>query len=823
MGRYVEQQQYLEEENEISLGDILRILRKRKWWIIITFLLAVSGVMFYLYTATPIYSSSATLWIEPSSGSSTIGDIFSLQAASGSTKIATEVEIIKSRRNLEKLIRRLDLVETYQQRYDYETPLTIERLVNSLNSSISVSTVKDTNIVRITAEHDDYFLARDIVNTLAEVFNELLKDLAQTEFSVRREFIGSQIEPTLREVETAEDELRHFKETNGVYLLDEEARNLLEIVSRYEMQIDPYLLQRDEAIQKQGVYAQMIRDEGGVIHGYEPLLSDPEIIEKTASLTDTMLELVGYSSQADALTSSTRVQELTSRSTRLESEIRARVQEMVLTTAAEARQLTPYLRSLYSQLSGAYVLHLLADVNISYLQRLKDSYEKKLNDLPRLEQEFIQLERELRVKENLYLLLLQNFEEARLVEEAVLGTSRIIDEAVADNRPIKPNKRMLLAVGALLGMFLGALIAFLIEAIDDSIKDEDTVKRCVGEHVPIVGRIPHQQRNPKDAFRELFVYNDPISPDAEAYKHISTNLLYSSIKKPQIVCFSSSEPGAGKTSSSANTAVAMAQNGLKTLLLDVDLRKPRLEEAFDLDRSTDGLVNHMLMDRDLADLVIQPLDDLPLLHLLPVGPVPPNPTSLITSDKFKSVLSILREYYDQIIIDLPPLMAASDALIISRFSDGLVIVIRSGSTSRRALKFTVESIQNTGVTILGVVENDLTKEHTTGYSYYNYYSHEDKKDKQKKNGSKSKKKKKSTGTMIHKNGSSVVKRTAKKAFDTQQESDDEPVVRQDAEPGETSEKKRGSGKSVLTKSSIDFLSEIESEEIRKGDDDKETT
>jgi uncharacterized protein involved in exopolysaccharide biosynthesis len=168
------EQQFIEDENEISLWDILRILRKRKWWIIVTFVLAVTGVMFYLYTATPVYSSNATLWIEPSSSSSSIVDIFSLQAASGSTKIATEVEIIKSRRNLEKLIERLDLIDVYSKRYDYDSPLTVDRLVNSLSSSISVSTVKDTNIVRITAEHTDYFLARDIVNTLADVYNDLL-------------------------------------------------------------------------------------------------------------------------------------------------------------------------------------------------------------------------------------------------------------------------------------------------------------------------------------------------------------------------------------------------------------------------------------------------------------------------------------------------------------------------------------------------------------------------------------------------------------------------------------------------------------------------
>ena len=796
------EQQFIEDENEISLWDILRILRKRKWWIIITFVLAVTGVMFYLYTATPVYSSNATLWIEPSSSSSSIVDIFSLQAASGSTKIATEVEIIKSRRNLEKLIERLDLIDVYSKRYDYDSPLTVDRLVNSLSSSISVSTVKDTNIVRITAEHTDYFLARDIVNTLADVYNDLLRNLAQNEYSVRREFIQSQIEPTLMEVEAAEDRLREFKETNGVYLLEEEARALLETVSAYEMQIDPFILQREEARQKQLVFAETIREEGGVVIPFEQVSKHTDIIELTSELTDAQLELVGYAGQGEQLASSARVQELRSRTSRLEQEIRSKVQELVVSFGMEHQQLTAYMRNLYLQLAGAYSLQLFSDVNISYLQQLKSSYEKKLDQLPRLEQQFIQLERELKVKENLYLLLLQNFEEARLVEEAVLGTSRIIDEAVADNRPIKPNKQMLLAVGALLGLFLGALIAFLIEAIDDSVKDEDTVKRTIGDDVPIVGRIPHLQRNMKDTFSELIVYNDPVSPDAEAYKHIATNLLYSGIRKPQVVCFTSAEPAAGKTSTSANTAVAMAQNGLKTLLLDADLRKPRLEQAFDLDRSVDGLVNNLLVDQELSDLILQPLEDLPLLHMLPVGPIPPNPTSLITSEKFKAVLAELREYYDQIIIDLPPLMAASDGLIISRYSDGLVILIRMNSTSKQGLKIAYKSIIDTGVPILGIVENDFLKGQTSGYRYYNYYTV----------GGKKEKRKRKYGdpiqTRFGANGKQENGRKAKKAFESEKEHMHE-------QPEESPTEKK---KSVLTKSSIDFLSEIESEELERDED-----
>ena len=709
------------DQNEISIKEIIRIISNRKWWLIVTFIIVVSCVAAYLYQSIPVYQSSTTLWIEPSQSGSSFTDLFALQTGGGSTKIATEVEIIKSRRNIEKVIDELDLVNRYSQRDGYKKPLTSDQLISQISNAITVSTVKDTNIVKISVEHSDYLLARDIANTLAVVYNNLLKDLSQNDFSVRREFIESQISPASDSVLEAENNLRLFKEENDVFLLDDEARVLLENITKYEQQIDPYLIQKREAENKQKVFTESIIEEGGTVVPFDQINSQ-ELQPKISELINTKVELVGYVASGSDLSNSSRSDELRTRIVRLENEIKVIVTNQVFPSSP---LVSSYVKAFYVQLANAYTLRVLADANISYLTQLKQTYEDKMSNLPALEQKLLDLNRDVSVKENLYLLLLQNFEESRIAEAAVSGTSTIIDEAIANPVPIKPNKRMILAIGILLGLFLGVMVVFLLETFDDSVKDEESINRALGIDVSVLGRIPHLHFDENDPHDELVVYNDPTSPAAESYKLVATNVLYSNVNMPKVISVCSSEMSAGKTIISVNTAISMAQNGLRTLLIDADMRKPRVERVFGLERSTAGLVNHMLQGTELKSLILSPLEGLPILHILPVGPLPPNPTSLIASKKFNSMIEKLKQWYDRIIIDMPPLLASSDGLIISKATDGLVFVIRMGYSSNHALRLASESVSNAEIPVLGIVLNDLTKGNSYNYYHHYYYYNTD--------------------------------------------------------------------------------------------------
>ncbi|MBL7006077.1 MAG: polysaccharide biosynthesis tyrosine autokinase [Spirochaetia bacterium] len=714
----MDQQTYQENQNEISLKDILRIIRKRKFWLLATFIIVVGLVAGYLFRATPIYQASATLWVEPTQSSSSLEDIFSLQGGTNTTRISTEVELIKSRRNIEKVIEDLDLMDYYTRLSGSKNSVNLNSLITSISNMISVSTVKDTNIVRIAVENENPNLARNLANTLSVVYNDMLKELAQESYTVRREFIESQIGTTEQLVLDAENLLREFKEEKGIYLLDEEARLLLENVTYYEKQIDPYTLQIKEAESKIKAFTEILTSNGKKPVLYEKVSLDPVLRSIRAEMAGAKLELAGYQSTQNPVLGieTSRKDELYTRKVRLENELKQQILEIVF---ENEEKLSSYIRLVLMELADAYSLKYLAEIDVSYLTQLRNRYEEKMITLPALEQQLLDHQRDVTVKQNLYILLLENFEEAKIAEAAVTGTSTIIDQAVTPVNPIKPNKKMMLAIGVLLGLFLGVLLVFLVEAFDDAIRDEESIRRTLGPDLPILGRIPHLLFDENQRYPELIVYNDPTAPPSEAYKLISTNILYSTVESPKVISITSAEMAQGKTSIIANAGIAMAQNGLSTLLIDADMRKPRLEKAMGLIRSQKGLVNHLLQDVALDDLIQTPLEELPNLKLLAVGPLPPNPTALLTSEKFLKMMKFLRTKYDKILIDLPPLLAASDALIAARLSDGIVMVVRSAQSSKYGLKLAAENIGNSGIPVVGIVINDITREDS--YHYYHYY------------------------------------------------------------------------------------------------------
>ncbi len=501
--------------------------------------------------------------------------------------------------------------------------------------------------------------------------------------------------------------------------MDEETRLLLQYITEYEKQIEPYRIQVGEAESKIDAYTEILLDNDIMPVSYGEVIISPELRSLRAEMSRAKLELAGYGStgaQSGTVVSDRR-NELYTRVIRLESEMTKLITDLVF--SGQAAEGGSYIMVVSQELAKAYTLKFLAEVDINYLTQLRDKYEKQMETFPALEQRLLDLQRDVTVKQNLYILLLESFEEAKIAEAAVIGTTTLIDEAITPRSPIKPNKQMLLAVGVLLGLFLGVLLVFLIEAFDDAVRDEESIRRALGSDMPIIGRVPHIALDEEVQSSELVVYNDPTSPPSEAYKLISTNISYSDVESPQVVSVTSAEMSQGKTSVAANTGIAMAQNGFRTLIIDADMRKPRLEKAFGYLRSQKGMVNHLLQDQDLNTLIQKPIEDLPLLDLLPVGPVPPNPTAVLTSAKFRAMIDELRTRYDRIIIDLPPFLAASDALIVSRSGDGIVMVVRFGQASKYGLKIAEETLRTSGLKLVGVVLNDISREDS--YSYYHYY------------------------------------------------------------------------------------------------------
>lgn len=225
-----------------------------------------------------------------------------------------------------------------------------------------------------------------------------------------------------------------------------------------------------------------------------------------------------------------------------------------------------------------------------------------------------------------------------------------------------------------------------------------------------------QVDKPQNNVRHLVAKINPKSPIAEQYRTLRTNIQFSSIdKKIQTLLLTSSEPSAGKSMSAANLAIVYAQQGMKTLLIDADMRKPTIHYTFRMDNLT-GLSN-ALVD-NLSFEAIAKSFDVDDLYIIPSGPIPPNPSELLSSNRFTDLLNEAKEAFDMIIIDTPPLLAVTDAQILASKLDGAIIVARSNQTEVEQLKQAVELINKVGGNLIGAVLNDVEKNDSNNYYYY---------------------------------------------------------------------------------------------------------
>lgn len=223
-----------------------------------------------------------------------------------------------------------------------------------------------------------------------------------------------------------------------------------------------------------------------------------------------------------------------------------------------------------------------------------------------------------------------------------------------------------------------------------------------------------------NAVKELIALYEPRSPITESYRMLRTNILYSSLDKPaKVIVVTSTTPSEGKTITTANLAIVMAQAGSKVLIVDADLRKPGIYKVFGLSNKV-GLTNLLVENKKLEEIVCK--DGVEGLDIITSGPIPPNPAELLGSKKFENFIKTAAEHYDYIIIDTPPCGSLADAAIIGRICDGVILVAAAGEVQIEAIQAAKENLQKVNVNLLGVVLNKV-KRHTSSYYYYYYYNY----------------------------------------------------------------------------------------------------
>jgi capsular exopolysaccharide synthesis family protein len=375
-------------------------------------------------------------------------------------------------------------------------------------------------------------------------------------------------------------------------------------------------------------------------------------------------------------------------------------------------------------------------------QLLSREVAQQRAEVEKLNQLLIQynlLKNEYETNQQLYNDLLKRLKDATVSVSLRAANVRLADEALVPSSPIRPNRQVDITVGLLVGLILGVMLAFIRESLDRTLMTAEDIEREIS--VPTLAVIPlgtasrgryshyftyHAQRAEGNGNRALTILNAPGSQMAESFRVLRTSILLSSAPQPpQALLVTSAHPGEGKTFASVNLALALAQRGSRVLLVDSDLRKPNVFKALGLSDGEGPGLSSFLTGGHEIEQALQAFTAVPNLWLLPPGPIPPNPAELLSSPAMEGLVGDLRQRFEYIVLDSPPLLLVTDGILLSTLTDGVLLVVESGATSRGALNRVRRILDRAGANTLGAVLNKLANRrdgyYSSRYGYYNYY------------------------------------------------------------------------------------------------------
>jgi capsular exopolysaccharide synthesis family protein len=417
----------------------------------------------------------------------------------------------------------------------------------------------------------------------------------------------------------------------------------------------------------------------------------------------------------------------------------------------EVKQQIAAIEQQMSESRGGLELKLKADYERSVRDEasMKAALERAKAEAAQQNQAFIEyniLKQDVETNKGLYTDFLQKTSQAKIQEHEQHNNMRMIDPPQVPISPIGPNRLRTIMIGFLVSLVAGVGLVFFLEYLDNTVKTVEDVSRYA--QLPALSVIPAissrrsrllngKGRGKRDE-RELAITGnghikaeqlmtlDNRSSVAEAYRVLRTSVLLSSVDNPpKVIMITSGQPGEGKTTTAINTAISLAQLGSSVLLIDCDLRKPSAHKVLGVTEHSRGLSSY-LSRNVVVDDCIRKLP-IPNLSLLPCGPIPPNPAEMISSIKMRELLRTLRDRYDHIVIDSPPLLKVTDPVILSTLVDGVILVVHGGKSTRDVVRRTRHELAIAGAKVFGVVLNNVDNGHgdADGYygSYYGDYGH----------------------------------------------------------------------------------------------------
>jgi polysaccharide biosynthesis transport protein len=729
----------------ITLRECWRILFKRRWIFISIFLSAVTAAAIYSFTATRIYRASAQVLIEKTSpaGISAIEMMF--VDATGVEFFKTQQRILESRKIAREVNKRLNLAQypEFNGKGSAGGPIPIQNVIGGLfNSSkngpaaekpdssldpaddshliaafkarLKVDPVPNTRVLDVQFESADPHLAALVVNALVQAYMDWhleIKISSQKNFS---NFLDEQVKESRRKLEASEQALQQYREKYGVAAISPQLSGRMSEgapdISRQKLaQVNAQLIEATKArIESETNYKNTVEIAG-----------DPSRADSIPEVVASPVIIALKAQEVQLLRERAEKSEKFGPKHHIMVSLNQDIENLKKKKAEEIRNIVNAMKNRYE----------VTRKQEQSLQRALGTSQQEAISRDRISIQYQVLQQEVDTNRSLYDMLLKRMKEANVGEENRIVNIHEIDLAEVPKSPSKPRVVLNLAISVLAGLFLASGLVFFLEYVDDTVKTPEDLKKHL--NLPYLGPVPiFSDQDEKTPYHELVLRNDPRSQASEAFRAIRTAILFSSPDHPpRSLLITSAGPQEGKTTIIGNMGAAMAQAGQKIMILDCDMRKPRVHKIFNAVNEK-GLSNILVGEGDWGEFVQS--TPVPNLEYIPSGPIPPNPSELLGSQRMRALLQDVSPAYDRVLIDCPPLAAVTDPVVLSRFVEGVVLVVKTGNTSRDLLATVVARLNDVQAQILGVILNEMKIGRTGDYNYYAYYGDDGQKKKKKR-------------------------------------------------------------------------------------------
>jgi len=720
-----------------SLKDYINLVKGNLIPILLIIVASLTIAIIYAVNARDIYKSTATLKVIKPQGNILNSPVIpEFQDFGNDRFLANEIEILKTFNTRERVARAL--VETYNsimekdsfyilldQRSGFEEIKTrllpVESIAEILFSAVSIDQKRGLDIIEISVESPSSFEAALIANCYSKEYKILNLEVNRNQLTIVKNFLLEQKGEKQNQLNEAEEILRKFQEKGGVIALDEQANNLISQLSNFEAQKNAAQIEYMASDKILNQYKRELEDQNPRLADYLKSLSSEAYFK---SIQEQLVRLevnrdLALSNKNPLNKDGELITGYDEKIKDLKNKLNQKIEEIktgiFASSPAEVKELS-------QKMIEEEVKNQALKISVTELESIVKRYEDKFNRLPKTAIELARYQRSRESLEKLYTLVEEKYQEALINEQSQPGNVLVIDNARKPVTPSKPNRLLIIIVGFVLGAGLAFGYVLISNYFDNTVKTPEDLQN---RNIAVLGWVPQFDvagKNGADKL-EFIVAKKPDSMAGEAFRTIRTRIQLTKFDKDSLktILVTSSAPQEGKTLIAINLGGSFAQANRRTLVIDCDLRKPRVQEIFKVKRIP-GLIDYLFGQVEFRDIIHNA--EIENLHYITCGTIPPNPAEMLESERMRKFLAEMREKYDVVILDSPPIIVVTDSEILATMVDGTILVVSSDTTEFDLMEKSVELMRKDKSSFIGTVLNNFSYKSGYGsyYKYYYYYS-----------------------------------------------------------------------------------------------------